>query len=82
LTAALSPGALRASINPEIDLAMWVPEGMRPAALRELAVAGITARLNGRGTVVARIRADQKGQPVSALTSRGIPVIDFEVESH
>ena len=76
------PDALRACMSPEVELAMWVPEGQRAAALRQLNQSGVTARLNGRGTVIARVRADQKGQPLNTLTLHGIPVIDFEIESH
>ena len=79
---ALQPGALRAWLQPEVDLALWVPEAQRSEALAHLAQLGMAARLNGRGTVVARVPADKKGQPLNALTQHGIPVLDFEVESH
>jgi len=81
LAATLEPGALRAWMQPEVDLAMWVPDGQRAAALEALLQSGMAARLNGRGTVVARVPAGQKSGPVNALALRGIPVIDFEVES-
>ena len=82
LAMTLKADALRARVNPEVELAIWVPEGQRTDALHQLTQSGLVARLNGRGTVVARVRADQKGQPLNALTVGGIPVIDFEVESH
>ena len=80
--ATLKPAALRVWLQPEVDLAMWVPEEQRAAALAHLSRSGLAARLNGRGTVVARVRTDRKGQPLDALAQHGIPILDFEVESH
>ncbi len=75
----LQSEALRAWLHPEVELALSVPEAQRAAALAHLTRSGMNARLNGRGTVVARVRADQKGRPLNALAEQGIPVIDFEV---
>lgn len=75
----LTPEALRQEWNTELDLTLWVPELQRPRALACLTGEGLSAHLNGRGTVVVRVREDQKARPLTLLGTLGISVTDFEV---
>jgi nitrous oxidase accessory protein len=74
----LNPVDLLAKLMPEIQLTLYVPEAQRPDALACLAGAGLAAHLNGRGTVVVRVRAEDKMQPLQTLLDCGIPVTKFE----
>jgi nitrous oxidase accessory protein len=74
----LNPVDLLAKLMPEIQLTLYVPEAQRPDALARLAGAGMAAHLNGRGTVVVRVRAEDKMQPLQTLLDCGIPVTNFE----
>jgi len=74
----LNPVDLLAKLMPEIQLTLYVPEAQRPDALARLADAGLAAHLNGRGTVVVRVRAEDKMQPLQTLLDCGIPVTNFE----
>ncbi|MBF8283647.1 MAG: ABC transporter related protein, partial [Anaerolineales bacterium] len=74
----LNPVDLLAKLMPEIQLTLYVPEAQRPDALACLAGAGLAAHLNGRGTVVVRVRAEDKMQPLQTLLDCGIPVTNFE----
>jgi len=76
----LTPIDLLAKLMPEIELTLWVPEAQRPDALDCLTGAGLSAHLNGRGTVVVRVRSDEKMQALQTLQQRGITVENFEVE--
>ena len=74
----LNPVDLLAKLMPEIQLTLYVPEAQRPDALARLADAGLAAHLNGRGTVVVRVRAEDKMRPLQTLLDCGIPVTNFE----
>jgi len=78
LVEVLNPVDLLAKLMPEIQLTLYVPEAQRPDALARLAGAGMAAHLNGRGTVVVRVRAEDKMQPLQTLLDCGIPVTNFE----
>jgi ABC-type multidrug transport system ATPase subunit len=80
LVETLSPVQLLEKLMPEIDLALWVPEPQRPAALDCLVSAGWSAHFNGRGTVVVRVRGEEKMKAFDALHACGIRVTNFEVE--
>jgi hypothetical protein len=55
-----------------------VPEGKRPEAVECLVTAGLAAHLNGRGTVVVRVRGEEKMRAFVSLQARGIAVLNFE----
>jgi ABC-type multidrug transport system ATPase subunit len=76
----LSLGELRLRYLPELDVVLWVPEGQRAAALTCLQAKGLSAHLNGRGTVVVRVPEAHKMQPLQALNDGAIAVLDFELE--
>jgi len=80
LVATLTPAQLLERLMPEIELALWVPEPQKNAALECLVTAGWSAHFNGRGTVVVRVRGEEKMKAFEALTRRGIRVNNFEVE--
>jgi nitrous oxidase accessory protein len=74
----LNPVDLLAKLMPEIHLTLYVPEAQRPDALARLTDAGMAAHLNGRGTVVVRVRAEHKMRPLRTLMEHGIVVENFE----
>jgi ABC-type multidrug transport system ATPase subunit len=76
----LHPLDLLTKLMPEIELTLWVPESQRPATLSYLVGAGMAAHLNGRGTVVVRVRSEEKMQTLQMLSARGIRIENFEVE--
>ncbi len=78
LVEALHPVDLLAKLMPQIQWTLWVPEAQRPDALACLMNAGLAAHLNGRGTVVVRVRAEHKMQPLHLLQAQGIAVTNFE----
>jgi hypothetical protein len=57
-----------------------VAEGERQRALTCFQDQGLTAHLNGHGTVVVQVTAAQKLQPLTLLNELGISVLDFEME--
>ncbi len=76
----LTPGQVRLRLAPHVELTLWVSEAERPQALAAFQTKGWDAHLNGRGTVVVRLDAEQKLQPLSLLAEQGIAVTDFEME--
>ena len=78
LVGVLDPVDLLAKLMPEVQLTLYVPEAQRPDALACLAGAGMAAHLNGRGTVVVRVRAGERMRPLETLNASGIKVLDFE----
>ncbi|HLA98176.1 MAG TPA: nitrous oxide reductase family maturation protein NosD [Anaerolineales bacterium] len=76
----LEPGRLRAHLAPQVVLTMWVPEGQRQQALDYLQDRGWEAHVNGRGTVIVQISAEDKVHALQCLGERGIIVQDFEIE--
>ncbi len=76
----LHPMDLLTKLMPEIQLTLWVAESQRPAALSCFTRAGLPAHLNGRGTVVVRVRSEEKMNALKLLGECGIAVENFEVE--
>jgi ABC-type multidrug transport system ATPase subunit len=76
----LKPEELRRRLVPEVQMTLWVTEPERARALSRLGKAGVRAHANGRGTLVLRVRAEEKMQPLQVLRNEGIAVLDFEVE--
>jgi hypothetical protein len=61
-----------------VKLTLWVPEAHRPDALARFTGAGFNAHLNGRGTVVVEVRAEEKKELLRLMNE--LPVQDFEME--
>jgi nitrous oxidase accessory protein len=76
----LNPGEVRLRLAPDVELTLWVADGERPRALACFESNGLSAHLNGRGTVVVRVDPQNKLQPLHLLAEHGISVLDFEVE--
>lgn len=76
----LTPGEVRLRLAPHVELTLWVSDAERPRALAVFQNEGWDAHLNGRGTVVVRLAAAQKLQPLSLLAEQGIAVTDFDME--
>jgi ABC-type multidrug transport system ATPase subunit len=76
----LSPSDVRLKLSPHVELTLWVADGQRHRALHCLEEKGIPTHLNGRGTVVAQINAEQKLNTFKLLAEHGIAVTDFEIE--
>lgn len=74
----VSPSELLARLMPFVKLTLLVPEAERPAALARFTGAGFNAHLNGRGTVVVQVRAEEKLQLLKMLET--LSVVDFEME--
>lgn len=79
LVASLRPKDLLRRLMPNLDLMLWVPEARRVDALACFKSHGFPAHLNGRGSVVVTVPADDKERPFMALAARGIPVLDVEI---
>ena len=76
----LTPGQVRLRLAPHVELTLWVSAEDRQRALALFHDNGLHAHLNGRGTVVVQVNAEQKLQPLSLLADDGISVQDFEME--
>ncbi len=76
----MSLEAWRAEIAPAVELTLWFADGKRERANEFLNANGWNAHLNGRGTVVVRIRAQEKLRALQVLNEQGFDVRDFEVE--
>lgn len=74
----LTPEALLRQLMPTITLTLWVAEAQRSDVLARFTEAGMHAHLNGRGTVVVEVQADQKLELLRLL--KELPVLDFEME--
>jgi ABC-type multidrug transport system ATPase subunit len=74
----LTPEELLLQLMPTIKLTLWVAEAQRPDALARFTDAGMRAHLNGRGTVVVEVQADQKMELLRLM--KELPVMDFEME--
>jgi ABC-type multidrug transport system ATPase subunit len=81
LTETISPEELRARLSANIEMVLWVNEAQRAIAHQCLTEQGIAAHLNGRGTVVLRIRSNQKMRALNVLNECGVAVQNFEIES-
>jgi ABC-type multidrug transport system ATPase subunit len=80
ITQELSTEQIRRRLASDIDLVLWVAEGQRRQAVQILEGEGLAAHMNGRGTVVVRLDADQKMQALRLLERHDISVLDFETE--
>lgn len=73
-----TPEAIRSKLLSDYELTLWVSD--RNAALNQLLQSGLSAHLNGRGTVVVQVPAANKAYPMQLLSEQGITVLDFEME--
>lgn len=80
LAGVCSPEQLRADTMPLVALTMWIADAQREAALSVLQTHGVQAHFNGRGTVVATVRAADKATVMARLAQHGIQVSNFELE--
>jgi nitrous oxidase accessory protein len=80
LVETLAANELRGRLAPEVEMAVWVAEGVRPFALAHLQQIGLNAHLNGRGSIVTRVQNGQKMNLLQTLNDNGIQVMDFEIE--
>ena len=76
----LSPGNVRLRLAPEVALTLWIAEEQRQHALDTFAAQGWQAHMNGRGTVVVQVSAEEKIEALQRLAEQGIQVRDFEME--
>jgi len=74
----LTPEALLLQLMPTLKLTLWVAEAQRADALLRFRQAGMHAHLNGRGTVVVEVQAEQKMDLLRLM--KELPVMDFELE--
>jgi nitrous oxidase accessory protein len=74
----VTPEALLLQLMPTIKLTLWVEETQRSDALARFTNAGMRAHVNGRGTVVVEVQADQKMELLRLM--KELPVLDFEME--
>lgn len=81
LSETISPEELRARLSADIEMVLWVSEAQRAHAKNYLTDKGIDAHLNGRGTVVVRIHANQKMRALNLLNECGVAVQNFEITS-
>ncbi|MBI4791130.1 MAG: nitrous oxide reductase family maturation protein NosD [Chloroflexi bacterium] len=76
----LTPEQLRVQFMPHVQMTLWITEIERAKALARLNQDGVRAHSNGRGTIVLKVRAEDKMQPLQALRDEGVSVLDFEIE--
>jgi nitrous oxidase accessory protein len=80
IAAEVEPSSLRRRLAYQVILTMWIADHQRQEALGLLLEQGWQAHLNGRGTVVVQLSAEEKVQALQRLGEGGISVQDFEVE--
>jgi ABC-type multidrug transport system ATPase subunit len=80
LAETVRPADLRARLLPEVEMSLWVAEGHQPLALEHLAANGLNYHLNGRGSIVTRVRNGEKMHLLRTLQRHGVEVMDFELE--
>lgn len=71
----------RLGLQTSLRLRLAQPDSLQ-AALARLTEEGLTARINGSGTLVVTVGAGEKARPIRALERAGIAVTDFEVEQN
>jgi len=81
LSETISPEELRARLASNIEMVLWVNEAQRAFAQACLSDKGLDSHLNGRGTVIVRIRSEQKMRALNLLNECGVTVQNFEIES-
>lgn len=72
---------LRLWLAPEALLTIWLPAAQHAVALAILQQAGMTAHLNGRGTLVVQVAAHQKLEPLRILDQNRIEILDFQIDA-
>jgi nitrous oxidase accessory protein len=75
----ITPEELRARLATEIEMTLWVDDAQRIAARDCLANAGFDPHVNGRGTVIVRVRAEHKMRAFDLLNACGVTVRNFEI---
>ena len=78
---ACEPRELAEALGLKSSLRLWIDPGQMDAAVAQLRTDGFEADRNGQ-TVSVKVRADEKGKPLAALSAAGIGVRDFEVDSN
>jgi ABC-type multidrug transport system ATPase subunit len=81
LSETISPEELRVRLSSNIEMVLWVNEAQRAFAQMCLLNKGLDSHLNGRGTVIVRIRSEQKMRALNLLNEFGVTVQNFEIES-
>jgi nitrous oxidase accessory protein len=74
------PDQLPLRLSPEFCLTLWVAEEQRQQAYDILAAAGWKPHLNGHGTVVLQIPAQDKLRPMENLIQQGVQIADFQLD--
>jgi ABC-type multidrug transport system ATPase subunit len=74
------PAQLRLRLAPLVEMTFWIDEAQRALSLKVLQEEWQNAHLNGRGTVVVQVAAEDKLGPLNRLAEQGIQVRDFEME--
>ncbi|MFQ5577848.1 MAG: nitrous oxide reductase family maturation protein NosD, partial [Anaerolineae bacterium] len=74
------PAELASALGMQLNLKLYVPEAMRPEALKLLQTRGFAATLNGRGVRVA-VSPTAKTAPLQVLLAEAIEVNNFEIEN-
>lgn len=67
-------------IAPTAELTLYLTGAQRVPANAFLNAQGYDAHLNGRGTVVVRLRAAQKMRALESLSAHGFQINDFQLE--
>jgi ABC-type multidrug transport system ATPase subunit len=80
LVETLRPNELRSRLSPDVEMSLWVTEGQRPFAMKQLEASGLSYHLNGRGSIVTRVSNGDKMRLLHTLQSKGVEVTDFEIE--
>jgi nitrous oxidase accessory protein len=75
------PRKLAEALGLKSSLRLWIDKGRLDAAVEQLRTDGFEADRNGR-TVSVKVRPDEKGKPLAALSDAGIGVRDFEIDSN
>ena len=76
----VSADRVRQRLIADIELVLWVADDQRRQAVQVLEGEGLRAHVNGRGTVVVRLNADEKMKAMHLLEEQDITVLDFELE--
>jgi nitrous oxidase accessory protein/Cu-processing system ATP-binding protein len=75
------PRKLAEALGLRSSLRLWIEEDRLDAAVQRLRTEGFEADRNGL-TVSVKVRPDEKGRPIAALSEAGIGVRDFEIDSN
>ncbi len=75
------PRKLAEALGLKSSLRLWIDPDRLNEAVQQLRTEGYDADRNGQ-TVRVKVRPDEKGKPLEALSAAGIAVRDFEVDSN